>query len=42
LRECAKRCEDPNPTADLPVAMLVADNRGRYIDANEAAAFLTG
>jgi PAS domain S-box-containing protein len=28
--------------ADLPVAMLVADDRGRYIDANEAAAFLTG
>ncbi len=28
--------------ADLPVAMLVADNRGRYVDANAAAAFLTG
>src|SRR5258706_5350485 len=28
--------------ADLPVAMLVADNRGRYIDANEAAACLSG
>ena len=26
----------------VPVAMLVADNRGRYVDANEAAAFLTG
>lgn len=28
--------------ADLPVAMLVANNRGRYVDANTAAAFLTG
>jgi PAS domain S-box-containing protein len=28
--------------ADLPIAMLVADNRGRYVDANAAAAFLTG
>lgn len=26
----------------VPVAMLVADNRGRYIDANRAAADLTG
>ena len=28
--------------ADAPVAMLVADNRGRYIDVNAAAVFLTG
>lgn len=28
--------------ANLPVAMLVADNRGRYVDVNAAAAFLTG
>jgi PAS domain S-box-containing protein len=28
--------------ADVPVAMLVANNRGRYVDANAAAAFLTG
>src|SRR5437867_6716231 len=28
--------------AGVPVAMLVANNRGRYVDANEAAAFLTG
>jgi PAS domain S-box-containing protein len=28
--------------ADLPVAMLVANNRGRYVDANAAAAVLTG
>jgi len=27
---------------DVPVAMLVADNRGRYVDVNEAAVFLTG
>ena len=26
----------------VPVAMLVADNRGRYVDVNEAAVFLTG
>lgn len=26
----------------VPVAMLVADHRGRYVDANEAAAVLTG
>ena len=28
--------------ADVPVAMLVANNRGRYVDANAAAVFLTG
>ena len=28
--------------ADVPVAMLVADNGGRYVDANAAAAYLTG
>jgi PAS domain S-box-containing protein len=28
--------------AHVPVAMLVADNRGRYVDANAAAAVLTG
>jgi PAS domain-containing protein len=28
--------------ADLPVAMLVADNRGRYVDVNAAAVLLTG
>ncbi len=27
---------------DVPVAMLVADNRGRYVDVNAAAVFLTG
>ena len=27
---------------DVPVAMLVADNRGRYVDANKAAVLLTG
>jgi PAS domain S-box-containing protein len=26
----------------VPVAMLVADNRGRYVDVNGAAVFLTG
>jgi PAS domain S-box-containing protein len=26
----------------VPVAMLVADNRGRYVDVNDAAVFLTG
>jgi PAS domain S-box-containing protein len=35
-------CEIVNRLAHVPVAMLVADNRGRYIDANDAAAFLTG
>jgi len=28
--------------ADVPVAMLVANNRGRYVDANAAALFFTG
>jgi len=28
--------------ADVPVAMLVANNQGRYVDANAAAVFLTG
>jgi PAS domain S-box-containing protein len=28
--------------ADVPVAMLVANNRGRYVDANAAAVVLTG
>ena len=28
--------------SDVPVAMLVADNAGRYVDANAAAVFLTG
>jgi len=28
--------------SDVPVAMLVADNRGRYVEANAAALFLTG
>ena len=27
---------------DVPVAMLVANNQGRYVDANAAAVFLTG
>lgn len=27
---------------DVPVAMFVADNRGRYVDVNAAAVFLTG
>lgn len=27
---------------DLPVALLVADNRGRYVDVNSAAVFFTG
>lgn len=27
---------------DVPVAMLVADNRGRYVDVNAAAVLLTG
>ena len=27
---------------DLPVAMLVADNRGRFVDVNAAAVFFTG
>lgn len=27
---------------DVPVAMLVADNRGRYVDVNKAAVLLTG
>ena len=35
-------CEIVSRLAHVPVAMLVADNRGRYVDANEAAAFLTG
>src|SRR4029079_9675658 len=26
----------------VPVAMLVGDNRGRYVDVNDAAVFLTG
>src|SRR5258706_11774887 len=34
--------ELPRRLADLPVAMLVADNRGRYVDANTAAAVLNG
>jgi PAS domain S-box-containing protein len=28
--------------ADVPVAMLVANNQGRYVDANPAAVYLTG
>jgi PAS domain S-box-containing protein len=28
--------------ADVPVAMLVANNQGRYVDANAAAVYLTG
>lgn len=28
--------------ANVPVAMLVADNRGRYVDVNTAAVLLTG
>ena len=35
-------CEIVSRLAHVPVAMLVADDRGRYVDANEAAAFLTG